>query len=242
MLKVLVADEDVEECLDCCQFLSSNKNLDLIGVNTGITTLKKYRDITPNILVINSNFKDLNYIDIINELSNTSHERQNSNIILTVENNSKIELEYAAKLYKLFYFPIDYKKIKEGIEQYSLDKYIFYEPNEENLTALFYKLNLYNDFLGADYFKFAIKECYKNKNLLRSLKDLYNIISEEFNVSYNSIRPAMRYALISVNNYRKLNWNKGIFKLFENEDEITPKNFIRNITIHYLKHNRVENK
>lgn len=236
MLKVLVADEDIEENSSCCQYLASDKNLDVISCCSGIGTLNKYREIQPNILVINSNFKDKCYTEIVNELSATSQERKNCNIILTVDNSSeKIELDYMAKVYKLFYFPLDYRNIKKGIEQYNLDNIIFYEPNENNLRALFYKLNLYNESLGAIYLKYAIIQCYNNPQLLNSLKTIFYLVSEEFNVSFNSVRPAMRNALKSVNDFRIFSKNKGIFKLFENEDFITPKNFIRIITTHYLK-------
>ena len=64
---------------------------------------------------------------------------------------------------------------------------------------------------------------------------MFNLISREFNVSYKSVRPAMRTALKSVNNRRKNSGNIGIFKLFENEDSITPKRFIKIITKYYLK-------
>lgn len=236
MLKVLVADKNLEANLDCCRYLANDKNLDVISTSSGISTLNKYHEFQPNVLVINSNFNDIAYTEIINELSSTSQERNNSNIILTAEDsNILFEMEYAAKIYKFFKFPLDNKKIKDGIEQYNLDKFLFYEPSDENLTSLFYRLNLYNDFEGADYFKFAIKECYKRPKLMNSLNCIYDEIAKEFKVSYKSVRPAMRKALISVKDYRKFKGNQGIFKLFENEDDITPKNFIRIITIHYLK-------
>lgn len=228
MIKVLVADENYEKNSNCCQYLANDKNLE------GISTVNSYNEFHPNILVINSDFKDKNLEQIIDELSGTSQERNNSNIILTVEDNrKKLEFDFMAKIYKLFY-SLDYKKIQKGIEQYNLDHIIFYEPNENNLRALFYKLNLYNESLGADYLKYAIRQCYKVPKLLNSLNDIFDIVANEFNVSYKSIRPAMRNALKSVNNYKMQYGNNGIFKLFENEDTITPKNFIKIITNHYL--------
>lgn len=236
MLKILVADENVEENLNCCQYLASDKNFDVESVYSGISTLNKYKEIKPNVLVINSDFKDKCYTEVINELSGTSAERHICNIILTVEDNDqKIDLDFMARIYKLFYCPIDYRKIKTGIEQYNLDNVIFYEPSEQNLSALFYKLHLYNECIGATYLKYAIIQCYKNPTLLNSLNNIYALISVEFKVSYASIRPAMRNALNSVNKFRDSFGNKGIFKLFENEDSITPKNFVKNITTYYLR-------
>ena len=239
MLKVLVADEDLKKNLNFCNFLAHDKNLDIISTHTGINTINKYYETKPNVVVINSNFKDKNYFEIINELSTTSQERKNCNIILTVENqNEKLDLDFMAKVYKLLYLPINYLEIKNGIEQYNLDSVIFYEPNATNLRGLFYKLHLYNEQLGADYLKYAIIRCYNNPLLLNSLTEIFHLISKDFNVSYNSIRPAIRTALKSVNKCRNSVGNKGIFKLFEFENSITPKNFIRIITTHYLDHKK----
>lgn len=131
MIKVLVADENSVANLNCCQYLANDKNLDVQSCNSGISTVNMYNKIHPNVLVINSDFKDKRYTEILNELSSTSLERNNSNVILTVEDNGeKIELDFMAKIYKLFY-SLDYEKIRKGIEQYNLDNIIFYEPNEK---------------------------------------------------------------------------------------------------------------
>ena len=236
MLNVLVADESPESSLSCCQYLANDKNLNVTSSNSGINTLNKYREIKPNILVINSDFKDIKYTEIINELSNTKQERDICNIILTVpDDERKIEVDFMAKVYKMFYSPVEYSKLQTGIEQYHLDNIIFYEPNESNLRALFYKLNLYNEHLGAGYLKCAIILCYNNPKLLNSLTNIFEQISMNLNISYSSIRPAMRNALKSVNEYRNKIGNNGIFKLFEHVDFITPKKFIQTITSYYLK-------
>ncbi len=235
MFKVLVADKNPQASQNCCEYLANDKSLDIISANTGITTLNKYYEMQPDILIINSNFEDIDYTEIVNELSSTSHERKNCNIIITLENdNEKLAFDFVSKLYKLLYLPLNYKEIKKGIEYYKIDNDVYSEPTDDNLTALFYKLNLYNELMGAKYFKYAIQKCYEKPELKISLRNLFNLISEEFNVSTESVRPAMRNALNSVNRYRDDIGNKGIFKLFENEDYVTPKNFIRIITDYYL--------
>lgn len=239
MLTVLVADEDLKANSNCCRFLANDENLNIISASSGTSTLDKYYENHPDILVINSDFKDKSYDEIINELSSTRAERQNCNIILTVENDTiKPELDFMAKVYKLLYFPLSHSKIQRGIEQYNLDNIIFCEPNDENLQALFYKLNLFNESLGVKYLKSAIKKCYKNPILLNSLNTIFEITAKEFNVSIDSIRPAMRNTLNIVNDYRYRNQNKKVFKIFENVDTITPKNFIKTITINYLRQKR----
>lgn len=235
MLKILVSDRNLQENKNCCEYLANDKSLDVISTNSGIATLNKYYETQPDILVINSNFEDMDYTEIINKLSTTSHERKNCNIIITLENsNEKIIFNFVAKLYKLMYLPLNYKEIKMTIEYYKIDNNICDEPTNDNLTALFYKLNLYNELVGSKYLKYAIQKCYEKPELKSSLINLFNLISKEFEVSTESVRPAMRNALKSVNKYKDDIGNKGILKLFENEDYITPKNFIRIITDYYL--------
>ncbi len=235
MLKVLVADRNPVSNLDCCRYLAKDKNLNVVSSSSGFSTINKYNEISPDILMINSDFKDISYTEIINKLSSTSQERNKCNIFLTLKKRNKIlEFDYMAKIYKLYYYPLNYNNLKKGIEQYNIDKIIFYEPNENNLSALFYKLHLYNDRAGATYFKYAIIQCYHNPKLLNCLKTIFSLIAQDFNVPYSSIRPAMRTALKPVNKYRDSQKNNHIFKLFENEDSITPMQFITIITNHYL--------
>lgn len=236
MVKVLVADENLETNLGCCNYLANDKELNISNVFNGLNVINKYYEDNPNVLVINSDFKDKNCTEIINDLSSSSQERNNCNILLTIDRIYKIiDFEYMSKIYRLFNAPVDYRKIKDSICQYNLDNYIFYEPTDYNLTMLFFKLNIYNETLGSMYLKYAIKECYKNYNLLNSLNDIYTMIAIKFGVSYESVRPAIRNSLKTMNNYRNSINNTGLFKLFENEDFITQKNFIRIITAYYLK-------
>ena len=61
MIKVLVADENSVANLNCCQYLANDKNLDVQSCNSGISTVNMYNKIHPNVLVINSDFKDKRY-------------------------------------------------------------------------------------------------------------------------------------------------------------------------------------
>jgi len=241
MLKVLVADENLETNLDFCRFLANDKNLDVVSTSTGINTIDTYSKVKPNILVINSNFIDKSYTDIINELSTTSEGRNNCNIILTVEENAQLKFISMAKIYQVFHLMKNEKrpshsKIKETIDQFNLDHYIFYEPNNTNLISLFNKLKVYNDLPGADYLRTAIQECYNNPKLKDNLNEIYKIVSIKHNVSFDSVRPAMRRVLIPLNNYldsaKEL---KDDFILFEEDKSASIKKFIRIITDEYLK-------
>lgn len=238
MLKVLVADENPETNSNCCRCLSKDNELNVFSVFNGIDVIDKYYKTKSNVLVINSDFKDKKCTQIVNELSVSNKERNICNIFLTLDRNKNlIDFNYMAKVYKLFYAPANYKEIKNSIYQYELDNHIFYEPNEDNLIKLFYKLNINNSLPGATYLIDAIKECYENPHMLNSLDDIYKIISIKERTSYEATRSAIRRVLEGMKTRRESPSarNSKIFQLFENEDTITPKNFIRIITTYYLQ-------
>ena len=79
MQKVLIANQNVEQNNAFCQHLSKDKRLEIIGITDGTTTLEKYLEIQPNILVIDSCIKDIDYIDLINRLSTNIREKRNCN-------------------------------------------------------------------------------------------------------------------------------------------------------------------
>jgi len=236
LLKVLVSDKHTQENHNFCAYLANDKSLKIVSTYTGLSTLNTYYEINPDILVINSDFDDMTYTEIINKLCSTSRERIKSNIIITIKNeNENLKLNFASKLYKLLYYPLDYEKIKEGIEYYKIDHRFSGIPTYKNLDILFYQLHIQNDLTGAKYLKFAIKECYKNPNLKNSLNEIYKMTSKKYNVSPISIRSAMRHTLKLFNKYKESLRNKGILTLFEDEDFVTPKVFIKIITDYYLQ-------
>ena len=58
MVKVLVADENLETNLGCCNYLANDKELNISNVFNGLNVINKYYEDNPNVLVINSDFKD----------------------------------------------------------------------------------------------------------------------------------------------------------------------------------------
>lgn len=239
MLKVLVADQNFKANQTCCNYLANDKelNIDTQSSYTGEMTLTKYNEIHPNLLLISSDFADKSYIDVINELSSSSEERNKCNILVYIPNSivKLFELNCMAKIYQIRDYIPELSEIKREIAQYDLDKNLFYEPNDTTLRGVFYKLNLINSMNGAEYLRYAIIECYKNPKLLLSVKDIYIMISKEYNIPLKSVRPAIHTALKSVRKAKLEKGNKGLFSLFDSDDEITSKKFIQIITKRYLE-------
>lgn len=103
MQKVLIANQNVEQNNALCQHLSKDKRLEIIGITDGTTTLEKYLEIQPNILVIDSCMQDINYIDLINRLSTNIKEKRNCNIILTARKDEKLKISHVSRIYEVIY-------------------------------------------------------------------------------------------------------------------------------------------
>ena len=105
MRKVLIANQDIDQNKQLCQYLKNDKRFEITETTDGKSTLNKYLEIKPNVLILDTNFKDMNCIEIINRLSMTIEEKRNCNTILVVDkSNENIRITNIAKAYKV----IDY--------------------------------------------------------------------------------------------------------------------------------------
>ena len=148
-------------------------------------------------------------------------------------------IDMPSNVYKTYFYSFDLDSIKQEIEKNLLNKNEVQELSEESISLLFMKLNLFNNSLGGKYYRFAIKECYKNPELLNCLNDIYEIIAKEFNTEIPAVTSAMRTALSYVNKFKQKNDDKPIFKIFGNE-KITPKTFIRYVVIYYQRQEMIK--
>lgn len=106
MVKILLADTDTKRNSASYQFLSNEKDFEIESTNDGISTIKKYLEIEPNIFVIDSNFTDIKTLDIIDRLSVSPLERRKKNTILTIsETKETFLLENVLKVYQVLYRP-----------------------------------------------------------------------------------------------------------------------------------------
>ena len=76
MVKILIADTDVKRNSASCQFLANEKGFEIESTNDGSSTIKKYLEIEPNIFILDSNFKDIKTLEIIDRLSTSPIEKR----------------------------------------------------------------------------------------------------------------------------------------------------------------------
>ncbi len=235
MVKVLVADENIEQTTECCQYLSNHDHmLKIISSNTGIETLEKYNTLKTDILVLNSHFKDVKSTEIVDRLSSTKSERKKVNIILTV-NSKKEQIDFvnAVKIYSFFCKPLDLKGISNTIKQIkSENKYDEFDENYlyKLLVSLRVIIGSYQSCILVE----AIKECYEYPKLLSNFDALLSLLAFKHNdMDTETIRTAIRTALNDLNKYRYKLKDHPIVKMFEPDRNISPKAFLE-IIVSYM--------
>lgn len=243
MQKVLIANPNVEQRILFCQQLANDKRLEIIETVDGTTTLEKYFDIQPNVLVLDSCLKDITCTEIIDKLSTNLTYKGNCNIIVTAKEDENLALSNVARVYKIIY---DNQKNNQNLfDLYDTinEMYLYGEYKEltiEELDLLFLKLKIPLNSNGTDYMREAIFECYYYPDLRKKLKNIFSIIGERHNKTNEAIRSSFRTALEPLNIYKK-SINCPIMQYFDIEQDITPKDFIE-IAVMYLHHQKGKKK
>lgn len=240
MQKVLIANQNVEQNKNVCQHLTKDKRLEVIGTTDGLTTLKKYLEIKPDILILDSHIEDINYIEIIDRLSTNIKEKRTCNIVLTTGKNEKLSFFRPARIYEVIYGIEDNLDI---LSQTIDEMYIYGEYEDltvEELDLLFLKLKIPLNSNGTDYIREAIFECYYYPDLQKKLKDIFSVIGKRHNKTNSAIRSGFRTALERLNIYKN-SIDCPIMQYFDCSQNITPKEFLE-ITVMYLHHQKGKKK
>lgn len=235
MLKVLVADEDVKQTTECCDYISNiDQKIRAISANSGIETLDKYSKIKADILILNSYFSDISSPEIVDRLSNTAMERKNSNIILTV-NSKKEQLAFAntKKIYGFFPKPLNFEKVIDSVEQIKNENK-YDSLDEDYLNKLLFSMKIIVGSFQTEILKEAINECYYFPYLLDNFDSVLSLLSYKHKeMDAEAIRNAIRNSLNSLNKYKDRLQSHSVVKMFEPDRNISPKIFLE-VIVSYL--------
>lgn len=235
MFNILVANGDDIQRENLCQYLSNNSKMHIIYASTGIQAINSYNEVNPSVLVMDTNFKDLNSYEIINRLSSTKRESKNCNIILTANLDEPIKtVSNTEKIYKILFKPIKFSELENAIDNICLNSQIP-ELDELQLQLLLLDLKFNLNSLATKYLIEAIHQCYYFPHLLKSLDDIIKLVAFKFNVNEKTVKFSFRNALKPLNNYRYSITESAFVNLFDNMRNITPKYFLEVITTYLHK-------
>ena len=231
MVQVMIAEDNIELSSMYCRFLTKDKNVNIISkTRDGESTIEMYQALKPDVLLLDLDMPKLNGLEVINQISKDSDEKNKCNIIVISGN---VELMHrlfnTAKVYRIMPKPTNLDEVL------SLIKDISNAPKELDqikLKSLLLELkfNLYSK--GTLFLIDAINIAYNNPVLLCKIEDLYNRVSIKNNVSVNKIQRSIRSSIDVMNNHISPELLRSFFHIYNN-DIIAPKYFFT-IIIEYL--------
>ena len=236
MIRILIGNKDIQAELKNFHFLENNNEYEIITSNSGKETINMCKTINPAIIIINSNFIDMEYTEVIDKLSNLPNENEKCNLILTVNNpDDKKLLSNTSIIYKIYDVPFD-EKNKENIKDT-----INVLKNKFKLPHLDYKelrtillnlgINIYSK--GSQYLVSVIFKCYYYPEKFTTLDNIYKIVADEANTTKERIKDSIRHTIDTFNNLYNINSNSQYFKIFGDSKNISAKVFIQKL-VNYL--------
>ena len=83
MIKVMIAEDNQSLCENCFEFLTNDEDIKVVSCTLdGKSTLEKYLEIKPDVLLLDLDLPKITGIEVINFLSRFSEERDKCNIIV----------------------------------------------------------------------------------------------------------------------------------------------------------------
>lgn len=129
MIKVMVADDNIELNSMCCKFLTNDKDIEVVSTTTdGENTLKNYLETKPDVLLLDLDLPKLSGLEIINDLCLDTEEKKKCNIIVISGNiDMRHNLYNTSKVFRIIPKPADFDYILDTIKEMSLvEKNLFH--------------------------------------------------------------------------------------------------------------------
>lgn len=234
MRKIMIADDN-KEFNSCCKFfLTKDSSIDMLTCTSdGLTTLEKYLNLRPDILLLDLDLPTLNGIEIINRLTSIPEEKHLCNIIImTGSEDFRKQISNTSKIFKILSKPCNLVDILITIHEIEITP----RPtsiNIEKINSLMTKLNFNLYSKGTKYLKDCLIIANNNKDLLYNISNLYSYVAEINNTSSNIIKWSITNSLSTMNRFVD---KKMLCSFFDDYDgrKISPKYFI-GILIRHIK-------
>ena len=233
MTRILIGNKNIQEALKDFEFLKNSNEYEIITSNSGVETINKCKTINPAIIILDSNFSDIPYTEVIDKISALPNEQNRCNLILNVENpKDKILLHNTSIVYKIFEIPFNEK---EELETIKILRTKFEMPSLSlrELKNILLSLGINTYSLGSQYLISAIFKCYYETDEFTTLAKIYEIIAHEFGVSKEQVKNSIRHIIEAFNNSYHTTSNKLCSSIFTYTTDISPKIFIERF-VNYL--------
>lgn len=234
MIKVMIAEDNQSLCENCFEFLTNDEDIKVVSCTLdGKSTLEKYLEIKPDVLLLDLDLPKITGIEVINFLSRFSEERDKCNIIVV---SGSVELLSTlcntAQVYRVIRKPANMQYILDSIKEISFrPTEIDQKKLKKLLTSLRFKVYSNN----VSYLITAINVAYERPYLLNNIKDLYSVVASIHNLSPTTIKWSIRNSIGALNRSTTIDEICSIFAINHGIDSMTPKQFITLVLEYFEK-------
>lgn len=234
MVNLLIGNKNTKEVDILCHKLTNDENFKIEHTITGIDTVSAYWNLTPDILVLDSNLTDMSIPDIVDRLSASPIEQKRCNTILTVPKNHTIKLHNVTKINSIIYKPILNNELVDKIKIMSID---YNTPDLEagEIDWLLQSLNFNCLSMGYKYMKDAIIYCYYRPDQLEFLTNVLKYIAYKNKIPESRVRDCLKSSIRPLN-HTSLSQTHELYKvLYNNGHSISLKDFLERLVFYLIK-------
>lgn len=189
MIKVLVAEDNIEQNIMLSNFLTKDEEIKLIGMTfNGLDTINSYISNKPDILILDIKIPKMNGIEVLNALDKIEDEKEKCNVILTTGELTEYFPQKLNKVYALFSKPFDFNTLLHSIHQiYNNSKKTKPDPRKI-CNEIFQKLGFDLFKLGTKLLEEAVIFSLGNPECSNNLYEIYKNLSKKTKIPPNKIK------------------------------------------------------
>ena len=237
MTKVLIGGRNVQTDLNDFPFLQDNTEFQIITSNSGKDLLNKCRTLTPNIIILDSNIKDMAYTDLMDRISALPYENNKCNLILSVNKpEDKLLLKNTSVLYEILDQPVNITEARNAVDIIK-SKYSIPLVTSDELEDIISRLgiNLYS--LGCQCLISAIFRVYYHPDDFSTLNNIYEKIKPQFDsfkLTAGDIKNKVRHTIDTLNVSTTIEGQELYHSIFGDIKNPSAKIFVQKMS-QYLK-------
>mgnify|MGYP002520830610 CR=1 FL=1 len=189
MKEIMIAGDNKDFNSCCRNFLTKDTSIDIVGCTiNGLTTLERYLNLRPDILLLDLDLPTISGIEIINRLASITEGKNLCNmIVLTGSEEFRNLITNTAKIFRIIPKPCNLVDVMMAIHEIDISK----RPNSinvEDINALMRNLNFNLYTKGTKYLIDCIIISINNTVLLYNISELYSYVAGINNTNPNIIK------------------------------------------------------
>ena len=178
MITIAIADDNIESANQLSFWLTNEENFKVVHIsNDGLDALQSYKNLKPDVLLLDLDMPKLNGIELLNVLP---YSDQRNVIIISGSAFFRSKLSNVDKVKAIFQKPYDYQELVRCIKEIYYQKN--YNSTEKELVALLKNLKFDSTRQGTRLLKSAILVSYQNPSSnLEYILNIVKVINKEKN-------------------------------------------------------------